>query len=157
MWGVVKKRGSPEFSSTEVGISVRIEPSCINFYQLCFASDQGLLWSLMGYLHFRMLQQLILFWHSSEPALSAVLLLKLEVVFMPTAGLYFLTITKNKIHIINFMNRIRSGIITGNVTFWKSITFMLLIHGDYQLALLADLISSQNIEFCIEHFSFQKW
>ena len=33
---------------------------------------------------------------------------------------------------------------------------MLLIHGDYQLALLADLISPQNIEFCIEHFSFQK-
>ena len=34
---------------------------------------------------------------------------------------------------------------------------MLLIHGDYQLALLADLISSQNIELCIfEHFSFQK-
>ena len=53
------------------------------------------------------------------------------------------------------MNRIRSGII--NVTFWKSITFMLLIHGDYQLALLADVISPQNIEFCIEHFSFQKW
>ena len=55
---------------------------------------------------------------------------------------------------INFMNRIRSGII--NVTFWESITFMLLIHGDYELALLADLISPQNIEFCIEHFSFQK-
>ena len=52
------------------------------------------------------------------------------------------------------MNRIRSGII--HVTFWKSITFMLLIHGDYQLALLADLISPQNIEFCIEHLSFQK-
>ena len=43
VWGVVKKRGSPDFSSAEVGISVRIEPSCINFYQLCFASDQGLL------------------------------------------------------------------------------------------------------------------
>lgn len=53
------------------------------------------------------------------------------------------------------MNRIRSGIITGNVTFWKSITFMLLIYGDYQLALLADVISPQNIEFCIEHLSFQ--
>ena len=40
---VVEKRGSSDFSSAEVGISVRIEPSCINFYQLCFASDQGLL------------------------------------------------------------------------------------------------------------------
>ena len=39
----MKKRGSSDFSSAEVDISVRIEPSCINFYQLCFASDQGLL------------------------------------------------------------------------------------------------------------------
>lgn len=78
IWGAIKNR----------------RPSCINFCQLYFVSDQGLLWSLMGCLHFLMLRQLILFWRSSEPAPSAVPLSKLEVVFMPTAGLYFLTIIK---------------------------------------------------------------